>query len=146
MLEKVVPAEVQEACGDLKNRTLVSLPGCFGRLIYLASMRDYNTGQYYHDGLAKRFSEEAAAEALARSHREAFQLLLRCPLEEMVGELERYVGSTPAEADQLLDTWERLQPYRVAVPAQSSPVLAEFFTSNIKIALAILKHRRSKNS
>lgn len=138
--------QVEEACEDLKNRTLVSLPGSFGRLIYLASMRDYNTGQYYHDGLAKRFSEEAAAEALARCHREAFQLLLGCPLEEMVSELERYVLSTPAEADQLLDTWERLQPYRVAVPAQSSPVLAEFFTSNIKIALAVLRHRRSKNS
>ncbi len=146
MLEKVTPVQVEEACEDLKDRTLVSLPGHFGRLIYLASMRDYNTGQYYHDGLAKRFSEEAAAEALARCHREAFQLLLGCPLEEMVGELERYVLATPAEADQLLDTWERLQPYRVAVPAQSSPVLAEFFTSNIKIALAILKHRRSKNS
>lgn len=146
MLEKAIPMQVEEACEDLKNRTLVSLPGSFGRLIYLASMRDYNTGQYYHDGLAKRFSEEAAAEALARCHREAFQLLLGCPLEEMVSELERYVLSTPAEADQLLDTWERLQPYRVAVPAQSSPVLAEFFTSNIKIALAVLRHRRSKNS
>jgi hypothetical protein len=146
MLEKTTPVQAEEACEDLKNRTLVSLPGCFGRLIYLASMRDYNTGQYYHDGLAKRFSEATAADALAKCHREAFQLLLRSPLEEVVGELERYIGSTPAEADQLLDTWERLQPYRIAVPAQSSPVLAEFFTSNIKIALAILKYRRSKNS
>jgi hypothetical protein len=146
MLEKATPVQVEEACEDLKVRTLVSLPGSFGRLIYLASMRDYNTGQYYHDGLAKRFSEVAAAEALAKCHREVFQLLLRSPLEKIVGELERYIGSTPAEADQLLDTWERLQPYRVAVPAQCNPVLADFFTSNIKIALAILKHRQSKNS
>ena len=139
-------AEVLEACEDLNNRTLVSLPGYFGRLIYLASMRDYNTGQYYHEGLANRFSEVVAAEALTRCHREAFQLLVQKPLAGVVDELERYMASTPAEADQLLDTWERLQPYRVAVPAQSSPVLAEFFTSNVKLALSMLKHRRSKKS
>ena len=143
---RVVSAKVQEACEDLENRTLASLPGCFGRLIYLASMRDYNTGQYYHEGLVNRFSERVADEAITRSHREAFQHLLRSPLAEMVSELERYVASTSAETDQLLETWERLQPYRIAVPAQSSPALAQFFTSNVKIALAILKHRRSKKS
>lgn len=146
MLERAIPARVEEACEDLKNRTLLTLPSHFGRLIYLASMRDYNTGQYYHDGLAKRFSEEAATEALAKCHREVFHFLLGSPLAELVGELERYVGVTPTEIDRMLDTWERLQPYRVAVPAQSNPVLAEFFTSNVKIALAILKHRQSKNS
>jgi hypothetical protein len=138
-------AQVLEACEDLNNRTLASLPGCFGRLIYLASMRDYNTGQYYHEGLANRFSEVVAAEALTRCHREAFQLLVQKPLAGVVDELERYMDSTPAEAVQLLDTWERLQPYRVAVPAQSGPVLAEFFTSNVKIALSILKHRPSNS-
>lgn len=138
-------ARVLEACDDLNNRTLLSLPGCFGRLIYLASMRDYNTGRYYHEGLVNRFSEAVATEALTRCHREAFHRLVRSPIAELVSELKRYMESTPAEAEQLLGTWERLQPYRVAVPAQSSPVLAEFFTSNVKIALSILKHRRSKS-
>lgn len=145
MLEKAVSAQVHEACDDLKNRTLASLPGAFGRLIYLASMRDYNTGQYYHEGLANRYSEEVAAKALTKSHQETFQHLVRSPLAQLVDELERYIISTSAEADQLLGTWERLQPYRVAVPAQSNLALAEFFTSNVKIALSILKHRRSKS-
>lgn len=138
--------QVEEACEDLKNRTLTSLPGRLGDLIYLASTRDYNTGQYYHEGLAKRFSDWVAAEALAKCHREVYQFLLQSSLADLVGELERYVRSTPADAEQLLKTWEKLQPYRIAVPAQSSPVLAEFFTSNIKIALAILKRRHSKDS
>lgn len=145
-MDKPVSMQVEEACEDLKNRTLTSLPGRLGHLIYLASTRDYNTGQYYHEGLAKRFSDRTAAEALAKCHREVYQFLLRSSLEDLVGELQRYVSSSPAEARQLLDTWERLQPYRVAVPAQSSPVLVEFFTSNIKIALAILKRHHSKDS
>ena len=32
----------------------------WARLIYLASMRDYNTGKYHHDGLAARFSPAVA--------------------------------------------------------------------------------------
>lgn len=146
MLEKALPAQVQQACEDLENRTLVSLPGYFGRLIYLASMRDYNSGQYYHEGLARRFSEPIAAEALARCHRDAFYQLVRSPLCDVVHELDRYIHSAPAEAAHLLETWTRLQPYRVAVPAHSSPALAEFFTSNIKMALLILKRRRAQNS
>ena len=48
-------AEVEAACQDLNLRTLVHIHGDFARLVYLASMRDYNTGEYYHDGLAWQF-------------------------------------------------------------------------------------------
>jgi hypothetical protein len=144
MRHRIARTGVDEARDDLKNRTLALVPGSLSRLIYLASLRDYNTGRYYHEGLARRFSEEVATEAMASSHREAFQNLLRCSLAELVGELERYVGGTPTEANQVLHTWERLEPYRVAVPAETHPVLAEFFVSNVRVALAILKHRRSE--
>ena len=52
--------DVGQAVTDLTNRTLSRLPGDFSRLVYLASSRDYNTGQYYHDGLAFHFSESVA--------------------------------------------------------------------------------------
>ena len=59
---KLVP--VQEAYDDLLNRTLSRISCDLGRLIYLASTRDYNTGNYYHEGLASRFSPEVARKAL----------------------------------------------------------------------------------
>ena len=67
-------------------------------MIYLASTRDYNTGLYYHQGLALRFSEEAACEALADCHREAFEELVAASLEELVYELEAYLKSTRVAA------------------------------------------------
>ena len=70
--------DVQEAAEDLRHRTLSALPQSLDRLIYLASMRDYNTGLYYHDGLAARFSQEVACEALADCHREVFRQLVAC--------------------------------------------------------------------
>jgi rhamnogalacturonyl hydrolase YesR len=51
--------DVLAAADDLRRRTLVELTRPLERLIYLASTRDYNTGLYYHQGLAARFSEEA---------------------------------------------------------------------------------------
>src|SRR2546430_10794616 len=52
---RLVP--VQEAYDDLLHRTLSRISCDLGRLIYLASTRDYNTGNYYHEGLATRFRD-----------------------------------------------------------------------------------------
>jgi len=48
------------ASEDLRRRTLAQTSSALDRLIYLASMRDYNTGLYVHQGLAARFSAEVA--------------------------------------------------------------------------------------
>src|SRR5580704_7312668 len=85
---------VERAAEDLQRRTLAEIPRSLDRLIYLASMRDYNTGLYYHDGLAARFTQEAACEALADCHREAFRDLLGASLEELVAQMEAYVQAT----------------------------------------------------
>ena len=92
--------DVQRAAHDLHLRTLSKIPRPLDRLIYLASTRDYNTGLYYHDGLAARFSEEVACEALADCHREAFRELTSSSLEDLVSQMEAYMASihTPGRA------------------------------------------------
>jgi len=127
---------------DLENRTLAKLGGDFARLIYLASTRDYNSGYYYHDGLAFHFTEEAAGSALARAHKEVFNNLARSPLEDFVRQLERYIDSDSAQSTDVLRTWDRLEPYRILVPAECNPLTTEYFISNVKIALAILQGRQ----
>jgi len=52
--------DVQKAAEDVHRRTLATIPRALDRFIYLASTRDYNTGMYFHDGLAARFSAEVA--------------------------------------------------------------------------------------
>ena len=86
-----VPAkgkDVLAAAQDLRRRTLAQMPQALERLIYLSSMRDYNTGLYRHEGLALRFSEEAACEALADCHREAFRELVACSLAGVSASIE----------------------------------------------------------
>jgi hypothetical protein len=133
--------DVLQAADDLRRRSLASYPRPLDRLIYLASMRDYNTGLYYHDGLASRFSAEVACEAMADCHREAFRQLVANSLEELVEQLEAYMTSTHTSPADFVTAWKGLEPYRVAVPVESDPLAAQFLFSTFKVALAILESR-----
>jgi hypothetical protein len=134
--------EVVNAVEDLHRRTLSNMPRQLDRLIYLASTRDYNTGTYYHEGLASRFSEEVACEALAGCHGEAFRELISSDLRDLVQQLDEYRDSTHTSPGEFIALWRSLEPYRVTIPVGTDPLAAELLFSNIKIALAILEARR----
>lgn len=133
--------DVQKASEDLRHRTLAAIPRAFDRFIYLASTRDYNTGLYYHDGLATQFSSEVACEALADCHRESFQQLISSSIEELVDQMEGYMASSQSRPQDFVAVWKGLQPYRVAVPVETDIFSAEFLFSNLKVALAIVEER-----
>jgi hypothetical protein len=137
---KLVP--VQEAYDDLVNRTLSRISCDLGRLIYLASTREYNTGNYYHEGLASRFDPEAARKALEIAHRQNFYRVSLFSLEDLVSELETYLRSTRENPQECLRAWLKLEPYRVAVPTDVNVTVARLFASNLRLALAILYFRQ----
>ena len=132
----VVP--VQEAYDDFLRRTLAKISCGLARLIYLASMRDYNTGKYRHDGLAARFSAAAAGEALEMAHREVFYAVAALPLDELVRQMQNYFDSSHEAQAELLRAWRRLEPYRVAIPLDVNSTAAALYISNVKLALAVL--------
>lgn len=138
--------DIESAVSDLRNRTLSRLPCDFSRLVFLASTRDYNTGQYYHDGLTFHFSERVASEALATCHRQIFDQLVFCPLHELIEEVKMYVFSTEESAEDVLKSWKHLESYRVTVPSQCDELAAGLFLSNVRMALAILQNRQRASS
>jgi hypothetical protein len=138
-------ADVEAARQDIEIRTLAKIPGDFGRLIYLASLRDYNTGEYYHEGLARQFTESVARKALASCHQDVFKRLVLCSVQELVEQFEIYVRSNCPASSDLVRVWEKLQPYRVTVPLECSALTARFFAANVRAALAILQSRQSRS-
>ncbi len=133
---------VKEAVDDLHRRTLSKLTRPLDRLIYLASTRDYNTGIYYHDGLAVTYGQDVTCQALAECHREMFRELLGTSLRDLVTQMEDYMGSVHLSADQFITAWKKLEPYRVTVPVESDPLATEFFFANLRTALAIVEMRQ----
>lgn len=135
--------DIEPAITDLRNRTLSRLPGDFSRLVYLASSRDCNTGQYYHDGLAFHFSQGVASKAMALCHREVFDRLVYTSLEELIEELCTYIASTDERPENFLKTWKHLESYRVTIPSECDQLEADVFVSNVKMALAILQAQQN---
>lgn len=140
---RLVP--VQAAYDDLLHRTLAKVPSDLARLIYLASTRDYNTGTYHHDGLADRFRADTASQALEIAHRDVFYRLSSYSLEELVEQLENYLRSSRESPREVLRIWQKLEPYRIAIPMEANPAVARLFLSNIRLALAIWRLRQERN-
>ena len=129
---------VEAARRDLRARTLNKIDSPLERLIYLASLRDYRTGRYAHDGLALRFSEPVTTEALRFEHLDSFHEVAFAPLRSVVEQVEDFLCGAGAERSESLKTWQTLEPYRVVLPVVEDGLAVRIFLSNIRFALAIL--------
>lgn len=123
---------------DLWRRTLAHIPSIYGRLAFLASLMDVNTGRYAHHGLAVIFGQEEADRALRKCHEETFLDWLSLQLEQQKADLELYFSSLPASKKNLVENWRRLMPYRTVPPASASPAQRELFESNFSLLLMLL--------
>jgi hypothetical protein len=135
--------EVESAIEAIKKRELSGMRSEFSGLTYLSSTRDYNSGRYYHEDLARRFGEEAMERALAACHKEVFERLVYSPLAELARQLEIYVSVIPEAPTNILRAWSKLEPFRVLMPMSSDRLSAELFVSNVRVALAILRSQRN---
>ncbi|HTZ32830.1 MAG TPA: hypothetical protein VMH31_10255 [Methylomirabilota bacterium] len=138
----LVDLDARKAYDDLWRRTLSKIPGDLNRLVYLATMRDYNSGRYHHAGLETSFGFVAAGQALEAAHREVFWKLAQASLEQLVEELELYVRNSGESTEELLAAWRGLQPYRIALPLSIDPLAAHLLLSNLKLGLEVLHSRR----
>jgi len=118
---------------------LQDLPNDLTRIIYLASLRDCNSGVYLHPQLSTGDRIQEADRALRACHEDVFRRLLTTPLQAYVVQLEEYIRYTRADRATILKTWKSLQAYRATVPIGVLETSAELFCLNVEIALAVLE-------
>jgi hypothetical protein len=128
------------AAADLWRHTLTQIPSTFGRLVYLASLRDQNTGRYEHHGLAQIFSEAEADEALRESHANTFSEWLCFNLEQQRSDLDLYLSSFQADKRTILSTWIRLTPYRNLIPVSARDPERRLYLADLEALLELLKN------
>ena len=122
----------------VRETVLEALPNDLTRMIYLASLRDCNSGMYLHPELSHQRGIQAADRALRACHEQIFRRLLTTGLAEYVVQLQEYIRFTRGEILTVLKTWKSLQAYRATVPVSAVATSTELYFLNVAIALEVV--------
>lgn len=128
----------QRVIEDFASRTLAAIPGEFGRLVYIATLRDLASGQYRHEGLAVIYSEAAVHHALSYCHEQLFCRILEMPLERQEQDLEDCLSGMEGPVNGTAARWLELESYRLLIPLGISDYLRDLFCSNMRALLGLL--------
>ena len=129
----------RSAAADLWRNTISQIPTVFGRLVYLASLRNTNSGSYEHHGLALVFGEDEANKALKNSHAAVFAEWLSFNIEQQMADLNLYLSGLVEDKRVVIETWLRLTPYRNLLPASIRGVERRLYLADFTALLELLK-------
>jgi hypothetical protein len=128
----------REPAGDLWRHTMARIPTLFGRLLYLASLRNQPEGIYEHAGLSKMVGAEEAEDTLRNSHARSFQDWLCLTLEQQKSDLQEYLAETP-NPSQLLSDWSEPSTCALWVPATAQDAERRLFTGDLGTLISLLR-------
>ncbi|MGA8027193.1 MAG: hypothetical protein WB992_08595 [Bryobacteraceae bacterium] len=112
----------------------------YGRLVYLAGLRNADTGRYEHYGLSG-YSDRDANRALKQVHEAIFKEWVTYPLERKKTDIEIYIaGIDGIDRAELIDAWLRLTPYKNLVPASIQGPERQKHISDFEAILGLLKN------
>jgi hypothetical protein len=125
----------RNAVQDLWKHTLSRIPTLLGRLAYMASLRDPNSGIYRHHGLSAAFGRDESARALRESHEQAFAEWLNLPLAAKHRDLMEYLGSLEESPREVMDYWLRSRLYRTQVPSSAREMERKLYFEDLEALL-----------
>jgi len=129
----------RSAAADLWRNTISQIPAVFGRLVYLASLRNPNNGRYEHHGLALVFGEDEANKALKNCHSSVFAEWLSFNLEQQKADLDLYISALFEDKRVVIETWIRLAPYRNLLPASVRGPEKRLYIADLTALLELFK-------
>ena len=130
--------QYQRIIDDFTATTLAAIPGDFGRLVYIATLRDMISGQYRHEGLEALYSAPAVHEALLYCHEEIFQKILETPLERQERRLLGWFAELEGDRTEIAGRWLELEVYRMLIPIGTPEYLRDLFCSNFRFLLDLV--------
>ena len=136
----------ERAMKDVWRRTLAQIATTFGKVAHLASLRNENSGQYEHFGLAQLYSDEEADRVLGLSHHQVFREWLNFPLEEQRQDLENYLASIKGERKKVLQTWLTLTPYKNLLPVGAVEAERLLYISDLELILELMRNELSSSA
>jgi hypothetical protein len=129
----------RSAMADLWKNTLSQIPTVYGRLSYLASLRDPNSGIYRHHGLAAMFGREESSRALRQSHQQAFAEWLKLSIKQKKLDLTEYFAGLDDSVRVIVDHLLTSQIYRAQIPAYARRMERELYCTDLEVLLETIR-------
>lgn len=126
---------------DFTLTTLAGIPTLFGRLTYIASLRDLSSGRFEHAGLAALYPDEALQQALQFCHEQVFERILETSLENQLEDFRSCLQGMQGGLPVAVPHWLGMESYRVLLPENSPDYLRDLFCSNARALLEILSEK-----
>jgi len=124
------PEPAAGPAAELWRKTLQRIPTHFGRLVFLASLRDLS-GRYAHPPLSQIVGHEITDRTLRHSHHEIFSQWLSFSLSRQKADLDEYLHSSYSPLD--------LAIYRDLMPASAHQVERQLYLTDLETLLELLR-------
>ena len=118
---------------ELWRQTLSQIPTVFGRLVYMASLRDSATNRYVHASLTSLLGAEDADRTLCHSHHQVFSQWIGFSLSEQKADLDEYVRETGSRK-------HLLQQYGSLVPAKARDVERQLYITDLETLMELQRY------
>ena len=126
---------VTGSAADLWRKTLSRISTHFGRLVFVASLRDPLTGRYSHPPLNQLVGGEITDRTLCHSHHEIFSEWLGFTLARQKADLDDYLAASQASLE--------LAPYRDLVPNSAHQVERQLYLTDLETLLELCRFERA---
>jgi hypothetical protein len=112
--------------------TLSQIPTVFGRLAFLASLRDTTTGRYSHEALLRFLAPGDTDRCLCNSHHQVFAEWLGYSLAEQKEDLDDYLRAAGSS--------RKAFDYHHLVPPTARDVERQLYLTDLETLLELLKY------
>jgi hypothetical protein len=127
------------AASDLWQHTLSTIDTVFGRLVYLSSLCNPNSGRYEHFGLTRLYGSKETDHAMRDAHRKTFSEWLCFTLREQLLDLDKYLGSLTVDKRLVLRAWECQATYRSLIPSDAWDAERQLFLCDFEMIVAVMR-------
>jgi len=117
---------------EVWRKTLSQIPTLFGRLAFLASLRDPRSGRYRHEVMTSLLGAEDGDRALSRSHQQLFAEWLAYSLSDQKSDLEEYLRRVGGPRN--------FRHYNDLIPPAAREVERQLYLTDLETLLELLRY------
>jgi|SRR5581483_2030682 len=117
---------------EVWRKTLSQIPTLFGRLAYLASLRESPGGRYRHEVLTALLGPEDSDRALSRSHHQLFSEWLSYSLAEQKSDLDEYLNTEGGTRNY--------RQYQNLIPSNAREVERQLYLTDLETLMELLRY------